>query len=248
MSRRKPERLDRLLSNLGYGSRKSVGHWVKEGIITVDGRLAKSVSQKVLAESVRIEGEPLDHPDGLTLIYHKPTGSVCSHKETGILIYADFPERWSDRKPPLSSVGRLDKETSGLLLLTDDGHLNHHLTSPKHHISKTYAVSLDSPLSGNEQEIFASGSLMLEGDEKPCLPAEMRALSEREATLILHEGRYHQVRRMFAAVGNRVTTLTRTHIGALSLDETDLAPGTYQTIEPEALIKRVSPGEGEDIH
>ncbi len=79
MSRRKPERLDRLLSNLGYGSRKDVGHWVKEGLITVDGRLAKSVSQKVLAETVRIEGEPLDHPNGLTLIYHKPMGCVCSH-------------------------------------------------------------------------------------------------------------------------------------------------------------------------
>ncbi len=241
MSKRKTERLDRLLSNLGYGSRKDIGHWVKEGLITVDDRSAKSASQKVLAETVRIEGEPLDHPNGLTLIYHKPTGSVCSHKETGVLIYADFPERWSSRKPPLSSVGRLDKETSGLLVLTDDGHLNHHLTSPKHHISKTYAVRLDSPLSGNEQEIFAGGRLMLEGDERPCLPAEMKALGKKEATLVLHEGRYHQVRRMFAAVGNHVVTLTRTHIGALSLDETGLAPGEYQTLEPEALIERVSP-------
>jgi 16S rRNA pseudouridine516 synthase len=242
MSRSKTERLDRLLSNLGYGSRKDVGYWIKEGLISVDDQLAKSVSQKVTADSVRLEGEPLDHPDGLTLIYHKPTGSVCSHKEMGLLIYADFPERWGDRKPPLSSVGRLDKETSGLLILTDDGHLNHHLTSPKHHISKTYAVRLDSPLSGNEQEIFASGRLMLEGDEKPCLPADMTVSGEKEAVLVLHEGRYHQVRRMFAAVGNHVSTLTRTHIGALSLDETALTPGEYQSIEPEVLIKRVSPG------
>jgi 16S rRNA pseudouridine516 synthase len=241
MSKSKPERLDRLLSNLGYGSRKDVGYWVKEGLITVNDQPAKSVSQKVSVETVRIEGELLDHPDGLTLIYHKPTGSVCSHKETGVLIYADFPERWSGRKPPLSSVGRLDKETSGLLILTDNGHLNHHLTSPKHHISKTYTVRLDSPLSGNEQNIFASGTLMLEGDEKPCLPAEMTALNEHEAVLVLHEGRYHQVRRMFAATGNHVTALTRTHIGSLSLDETGLAPGEYQSIEPEALIKKISP-------
>jgi len=242
MGRSKTERLDRLLSNLGYGSRKDVGYWIKEGLISVDDQLAKSVSQKVTAESVRLEGEPLDHPDGLTLIYHKPRGSVCSHKEMGLLIYADFPERWADRKPPLSSVGRLDKETSGLLILTDDGHLNHHLTSPKHHISKTYAVRLDSPLSGNEQDIFASGRLMLEDDEKPCLPAEMTVSGEKEALLVLHEGRYHQVRRMFAAVGNHVSTLTRTHIGALSLDEVALAPGESQSIEPEVLIKRVSPG------
>lgn len=242
MSRSKTERLDRLLSNLGYGSRKDVGYWVKKGLITIDEQPAKSASQKVLAESVRVEGKPLDHPNGLTLIYHKPTGSVCSHKEMGLLIYADFPERWSDRKPPLSSVGRLDKETSGLLILTDDGHLNHHLTSPKHHISKTYAVRLDSPLSGSEQEIFTSGRLMLEGDEKPCLPAEMTFSGEKEALLVLHEGRYHQVRRMFAAVGNHVITLTRTHIGALSLDEVNLAPGAYRSIEPEMLIKRISSG------
>jgi len=243
MSNSKAERLDRLLSNLGYGSRKDVGYWIKEGLITVDDKPAKSASQKVVAADVRIEGEPLDHPNGLTMIYHKATGSVCSHKETGQLIYADFPERWSDRKPPLSSVGRLDKETSGLLIITDDGHLNHHLTSPKHHISKTYAVTLDQPLKGNEADVFASGKLMLEGDERPCLPAEMIVVGENEASLVLHEGRYHQVRRMFAAVGNHVTTLTRTHIGCLSLEETGVAPGEYQTIEPETLIKRVLPGQ-----
>jgi len=241
MSRGKPERLDRLLSNLGYGSRKDVGHWIKSGFITVDGKPATSASQKVNPESIRIEDKPLDHPNGLTVIYHKATGSVCSHKETGVLIYADFPARWSDRKPPLSSVGRLDKETSGLLILTDDGHLNHHLTSPKHHISKTYRATLDSPLSGREQKIFSSGTLMLEGDEQPCLPAEMIVLNEHEAVLVLHEGRYHQVRRMFAAVGNHVTALTRTHIGALSLEATELAPGEYQTIASDALIKKISP-------
>jgi len=241
MSKSKAERLDRLLSNLGYGSRKDVGYWIKEGLITVDEKPAKSASQKVIAADVRIEDEPLDHPDGLTVIYHKATGSVCSHKEAGLLIYADFPERWRDRKPPLSSVGRLDKETSGLLIITDDGHLNHHLTSPKHHISKTYAVTLDQPLKGNEGEIFASGRLMLEGDERPCLPAEMTVVGEKEATLVLHEGRYHQVRRMFAAVGNHVTALTRTHIGSLSLVDTGLAPGKYQTMEPESLITMVSP-------
>ena len=240
MSIAKTERLDRLISNLGYGSRKDVGHWIKAGLISVDGKPAKSAAQKVNPESIRIEDEPLDHPNGLTVIYHKATGSVCSHKETGLLIYADFPERWSDRKPPLSSVGRLDKETSGLLILTDDGHLNHHLTSPKHHISKTYRATLDSPLSGNEQNVFASGTLLLEGDERPCLPAEMTVINDHEATLVLHEGRYHQVRRMFAAVGNHVTALSRTHIGALSLEATGLAPGEYQTIETDALIKIVS--------
>ncbi|MDQ7000244.1 MAG: pseudouridine synthase [Mariprofundus sp.] len=239
---RKTERLDKLLANLGYGARKDVRHWIREGWITVDGKPATSPSQKVVPQQVRLEGAELDHPDGLTIIYHKPLGSVCSRKEDGRLIYADFPARWIDRKPPLSSVGRLDKETSGLLIVTDDGQLNHQLTSPKQHISKTYAVILDHPLEGNEVEIFASGSLMLEDEDKPCLPAELSIINTTEVSLVLHEGRYHQVRRMFAAVGNHVSALTRTHIGALSLQETGLAAGTYQTLTASELMQMIAPG------
>ena len=237
----KTERLDKLLSNLGYGSRNDVRHWIKQGLITVDGVAANSAALKVLPSQVLLEGEPLDQPDGLTLIYHKPVGSVCSHKEEGKLIYEDFPERWLRRKPPLSSIGRLDKETSGLLILTDDGHLNHCLTSPKRHISKTYIVTLAEPLSGNETELFASGRLMLEGEEKPCLPAEFTVQNERQASLTLHEGRYHQVRRMFAAVGNHVTKLVRSGIGELSLAATGLQSGEYRSVEPDALMAMICP-------
>ncbi len=233
------ERLDKLLSNLGYGARKDVRYWIKRGWITIDGRPASSPAEKVFADQVLLEGKKLDHPDGLTVIYHKPVGNVCSRKESGCLIYDDFPTRWIDRKPPLSSVGRLDKETSGLLIITDDGQLNHQLTSPKKHIPKTYQVWLDRPLNGHEVERFAQGALLLEGDDKPCLPAELTIINEHEATLTLHEGRYHQVRRMFAAVGNHVTQLIRTHIGALSLQETGLAPSAYQTTTPEALLTKV---------
>jgi 16S rRNA pseudouridine516 synthase len=231
------ERLDKLLANLGYGARKDVRHWIKAGWITVDGKPATSPAQKVFADQVRLEGKELDHPDGLTIIYHKPLGAVCSRKESGCLIYADFPARWIDRKPPLSSVGRLDKDTSGLLIVTDDGQLNHQLTSPKRHISKTYAVTLHQPLDGSETARFASGTLMLEDDDRPCLPAELSIASETEAELILHEGRYHQVRRMFAAVGNHVTALTRTHIGALSLQDTALTAGKYKTTTPAELMR-----------
>ncbi len=239
---RKTERLDKLLSNLGYGVRKDVRHWIKEGWITVNGKPAFSPAQKVFSDQVLLEGVALDHPDGLTIIYHKPLGSVCSRKEDGRLIYANFPERWIDRKPPLSSVGRLDKETSGLLIVTDNGQLNHQLTSPKQHISKTYAVTLDKPVDTSEVERFASGALRLEGDDRPCLPAELSIfLDATEATLILHEGRYHQVRRMFAAVGNHVIALTRTHIGALSLQNTKLAAGEYNTTTTDELMDLVIP-------
>jgi 16S rRNA pseudouridine516 synthase len=236
----KKERLDKLLSNLGYGVRKDVAYWVKEGLITVDGKPAVSVAQKVLPDQVFLEGKPLDHPYGLTVIYHKPLGAVCSRKEDGRLIFEDFPERWIHRKPPFSCVGRLDKDTSGLLILTDDGQLNHQITSPKRHISKTYEVRLDGPLQGHETDLFASGKLMLENDDRPCLPAELTITGDQQASLVLHEGRYHQVRRMFAAAGNHVSKLERTHIGAMSLAATKLQSGAYLTLtanELMALIK-----------
>jgi 16S rRNA pseudouridine516 synthase len=237
----KAERLDKLLSNLGYGARRDVRGWIREGWITIDGEAAVSPAQKVRPEQVLLEGEPLDHPDGLTIIYHKPLGAVCSRKEEGRLIYADFPERWIDRKPPLSSVGRLDKETSGLLIVTDDGQLNHRLTSPKQHISKTYAVTLEQPLDGSEIARFASGTLMLEGDERPCLPAELEITSDTEALLVMHEGRYHQVRRMFAAIGNHVTALQRVGIGELMLTQTGLAAGEYRSIAADELMALIAP-------
>jgi 16S rRNA pseudouridine516 synthase len=235
----KLERLEKIMSRLGYGARKDVPHWIREGWLTVNGEKPKSASVKVYAGDVELDGQPLDHPFGLTVVYHKPLGTVCSRKEEGRIIFEDFPERWLGRKPPLSSVGRLDKETSGLLIVTDDGQLNHYLTSPKHHISKTYAVTLDSPLQGDEVEIFASGKLMLEADDKPCLPAELTITGESTAQVVLHEGRYHQVRRMFAAVGNHVTALERTHIGKLSLQSLSLKTGEYQAIENEMLKARL---------
>jgi len=236
----KVERLDRLISRLGYGSRSDVQAWLRQGLISVGGNPAKSPSLKVNPADVLIDGQAMDHPDGLTVIYHKPLDAVCSHRETGRLIYEDFPERWGCRKPALSSVGRLDKETSGLLILTDDGQLNHRITSPKKHITRTYAVSLHTPLTGNEAELFASGKLMLKEDDKPCLPAELTVIDEMHASLVLHEGRYHQVRRMFAAIGNHVTELTRSHIGALSLESTGLAPGEYKSTTPEDIMHLIT--------
>jgi 16S rRNA pseudouridine516 synthase len=236
----KQERLDRLLSRLGYGSRSDVQVWLRRGLVSVCGKPAKSPAQKVDPEDVLLEDQPLDHPCGLTLIYHKPLGAVCSHREDGRLIYEDFPAHWTARRPSLSGVGRLDKETSGLLILTDDGHLNHHITSPKHHISRTYDVLLQASLRGDEADILASGTLLLKGDDRPCLPAELTVIDAHHASLVLHEGRYHQVRRMFAALGNHVCALCRTHIGALSLADTGLASGEYTVTTPERLLGLLS--------
>lgn len=235
----KLERLEKIMSRLGYGARKHVPLWIREGWLTVNGERPKSASVKVFAADVQLDGEPLDHPDGLTVIYHKPLQTVCSRKEEGRIIFADFPERWLGRTPAVSSVGRLDKDTSGLLIVTDDGQLNHFLTSPKHGISKGYAVTLDRALTGDEVEKFAAGTMMLEADDKPCLPAELTITGEKTATLVLHEGRYHQVRRMFAAIGNHVTALERTHTGNLSLESLNLKPGEYTTVDSDKLKEMI---------
>ena len=206
------------IANLGYGSRKQVQWMFREGRITdADGEVLYA-DDKVEHEAIRIDGEPLDPPPGLTLLLHKPAGYTCSTKDQGRLVYDLLPERFRERSPLLSTVGRLDRDTSGLLLMTDDGALLHRIVSPKAKLDKVYEVQLAQDLRGDEAAIFASGSLLLESDDKPLLPAELEVLGPRQARLTLHEGRYHQVRRMFAAVGNHVAALHRSRVGGLGLD------------------------------
>jgi len=220
-------RLDKLLGSLGYCGRKEVSMLLREGIITHTENLPLKSDTKVSHDEILFEGEPLDPPAGMVILMHKPTGLVCSHDEgEGRLVYDLLPPRWRLRDPKISTVGRLDKETSGLLLLTDDGALLHRLTSPKHKVPKVYEATLDRPLNGNEAEIFASGTLMLNGEKTPCLPAKLTILDDTHVTLEITEGRYHQVRRMFAAVGNHVAALHRSSFGDLTLG--DLKAGEYR--------------------
>ena len=225
-------RLDRLLANMGYGSRREVQQLVRVGDVILDGQPADDADMKIaitpdLPARLSVRGAPLDPPPGLALMLHKPLGVTCSHKESGALVFDVLPARWRRRDPAISTVGRLDKETTGLLLLTDDGALLHRIISPKHHVAKRYVATLARPLAGTEAAQFASGTLMLEGENKPLAPAVLEPLSPTSARLIVTEGRYHQVRRMFAAVGNHVDTLHRDRIGALDL-AADLAAGEYR--------------------
>jgi 16S rRNA pseudouridine516 synthase len=222
-------RLDRLLANMGYGSRKEVQGLARAGLVVLDGAPLTNADQKIavtpdLAQRMTIQGRPLDPPIGMALMLNKPLGVTCSHKETGPLVYELLPQRWRIREPIISTVGRLDKETSGLLLMTDDGALLHRIISPKSHMPKRYRVTLDRDLAGDEGARFAAGDLMLEGEDKPLLPAALEVLGPKEALLTITEGRYHQVRRMFAAVGNHVLGLHRDRIGGLMLPA-DLEPG-----------------------
>jgi 16S rRNA pseudouridine516 synthase len=154
-------------------------------------------------------------------------------------VYELLPPRWRDRKPAISTIGRLDKETSGLLLLTDDGGFLHRVIAPKSNVTKRYRVTLARALRGDEVDVLASGTLMLDSEVKPLLPVVMEIVpgasqSEPVVAVTLTEGRYHQVRRMFAALGNHVSDLHRDRIGGLSLPGS-LAAGQYRILEPQEI-------------
>jgi len=165
----------------------------------------------------------------LLILLHKPVGYTCSTKDPGRVIYDLLPERFRLRDPLLSPVGRLDRETSGLLLMTDDGALLHRITSPKSHLAKVYEVALAEDLNGTEAEIFASGTLMLESEKTPLAPAILQCVEPRRALVTLVEGRYHQIRRMFAAVGNHVESLHRRSLGGLTLE--GLPAGQWRVLD-----------------
>jgi 16S rRNA pseudouridine516 synthase len=227
-------RLDRLLANMGYGSRREVQALVRHGQVLLDGAPVADAEMRLpvtpaLADRLSVSGARIDPPPGMALMLHKPLGVTCSHKEAGPLVYDLLPSRWRARDPAISTVGRLDKETSGLLLLTDDGALLHRIISPRRHVAKRYVATLARPLDGREGERFASGELMLDGEDKPLAPAALEPLSPTRARLTITEGRYHQVRRMFAAVGNHVEALHRDRVGGLDLPE-DLEPGAWSLL------------------
>jgi 16S rRNA pseudouridine516 synthase len=212
-------KLVKLIANLGYGSRKEVAWMFREGRITDAAGEVLYADDKVAHEQIYIDGEPLDPPVGLVLMMNKPLGATCSRKDQGRVVYDLLPPRYRVRDPSLSTVGRLDRDTSGLLLFTDDGALLHRIISPRAEVSKVYEATLAQDLRGDEAELFASGTLMLESETTPLAPARLEVIAPRLARLTVTEGRYHQVRRMFAATGNHVDALQRIAVGALQLDE-----------------------------
>lgn len=233
-------RIDQLLASMGYGSRREVEALCYADRVLLDGEPILDSGARVafegLRERITVDDEMLDPLPGMVVMLHKPLGTTCSHKESGALIYDLFPSRWMRRDPVLSSVGRLDKETTGLLLLTDDGKLLHKIISPKQHVPKVYLATLARPLCADAIAQFASGTLMLEGETTPLLPSELEILSETTARVTLHEGRYHQVRRMFAALGNHVNALHREAVGGLHLPK-DMKPGDYRLLSAEEIAR-----------
>lgn len=201
-----------------------------------DGRLTAADGTPLTAESrldhgdVRLDGESLDPAPGMVLMLNKPFGYTCSTSDPGRVVYELLPERFSRRNPVLAPVGRLDRDSTGLLLMTDDGALLHRITAPRSHVPKTYEVTLARPLTGEEGAMFASGTLMLRSETTPLAPAVLDVIEPCKARITIVEGRYHQIKRMFAAVGNHVEQLHRAAVGGLGLG--DLASGKWRLLTP----------------
>lgn len=226
-------KLLKLIANLGYGSRKEVTAYFQRGRITdIHGAVLEPDSD-VRWEEVRFAGEPLDPPAPFTLLLNKPVGYTCSTTDPGPVVYDLLPPRFRLRSPKLATVGRLDKDTTGMLLMTDDGALLHKIVHPKTHVPKVYEAILARELSGDEVQLFASGTLMLESEKDPLAPATLEVLDARHARLTLTEGRYHQARRMFAAAGNHVLALHRSRMGGLTLGE--LPSGQWRPLSADDL-------------
>lgn len=224
-------KLIRRLANLGYGSRKDVTRLLRRGrVVDEEGRrLGPKDSDP--GGALRIDGEPMDARPGLVVLLAKPRGLVCSRDEPGQrTVYEALPPRFLARSPSLSPVGRLDKDSSGVLLFTDDGPLLHRLTHPRRHVPRHYTAQLDRDIDDAALARLRDGSIMLRGETRPVRPAEVRRTDARTVQIVLHEGRYHQVRRMLAAVGNHVVGLHRDQLGPVTLG--DLAEGAWRTLDP----------------
>ena len=213
-------RADQLLSRFGYCSRREAPTWVKRGRLAVNGEVMLDPTKRIDPAQTSVDGDPVEFPHGVLVAFHKPVGCVCTHEagETET-IYDILPSSWIGRIPAVTTVGRLDKDTSGLLIVTDDGSLVHRWTSPKKHVEKVYEVECDSDIPPASVAEFASGKLILRSETAPCLPATLEITGDRTAKITLVEGRYHQVKRMFASQGCTVTKLHRTRIGNLTLGE-----------------------------
>ena len=228
------ERLDKLLCSQSNLTRSEAGRAIRSGRVTVDGKVCRQAAQKVNPDTqmVAVDGKVLGYAAYVYWMLNKPAGILCVSRDPKAPTVVDLlpPEA---RRKGLFPAGRLDKDTHGMVLITDDGDFAHRMLSPRHHIPKTYHARLDKPLPADTAERFAAGILLEDGTA--CKPAQMRVLEEGEtplAEIVLVEGKYHQIKRMFAAVGCHVDWLKRVKMGGLALDES-LAEGECRLLTAE---------------
>lgn len=227
-------RLSQILFSQGFGTRRDCADLILSGRVRVGGSVADDPDASVPTEGLvfEVDGQAWLHRDKALVLLHKPPGYECSQKprhHPSVMSLLPAPLRRRGVQP----IGRLDEDTTGLLLLTDDGSLIHRLTSPRRHVAKVYEVHTRHPLDEAQLQRLRSG-VVLDDDPKPTQPAQAEAVAPRHLRLTLTEGRYHQVKRMLAAVGNRVDALHRSAFGPWQLPD-DLAAGRWCWADPEAL-------------
>ncbi len=244
-------RLDRLLSQSGHGSRSQVRHIIRSGRVSLGGQLLSDPGFLLDDEAmnqVRLDGQPVVFHRHLHLMMNKEAGLVTAHRDARhVTVVSQLPDHWKNRR--LSPVGRLDRDTTGLLLLTTDGQLNHRLTSPRWQVWKTYQVQYSGPLLQQEAVDRFEAGLVLSAQQQ-LLPARLTVLAGHQALLSLQEGKFHQVKRMFEALGRQVIRLHRTQLGPLALDP-NLAAGHYRSLSPSevaALYAAVALNGSGDAH
>lgn len=220
-------RLDKFICDCTELTRSQAGKVIRQGLVTVDQQLCKQPATQVKAkQQIELDGELLQIIGLRYFVMHKPAGYVCSTDDPDHnTIFALMDEPMQSR---LHTVGRLDLDTTGLLLITDDGQWSHQISSPKHECAKTYRAWLADPVDASAIALFEAG-VMLNGEKHPTKPAQLEIVTPQECLLTIHEGRYHQVKRMFAAIGNKVVKLHREQIGSFKLGD-DLAEGEYREL------------------
>ena len=233
-------RLDKLLTDTGRWSRKEARTLIRQGRLAVDGETERQFDRKVDPEQVTVivDGQPVFWSAHVYLMLHKPEGYLSATEDARDPTVLDLvPADW--RRPGLAPVGRLDKDTTGLLLLTDDGPLAHQLLSPRHHVDKVYLAQVEGTGTMTDCEAFAQGILLEDGTQ--CRPAKLELLGEGLCRVTVHEGKFHQVKRMLASRGLPVRRLKRLAMGPLTLDES-LAPGDLRplTTSEVALLQRAA--------
>lgn len=229
-------RLDKLLANMGYGSRKEVKQLLKEKAVTVDGIVVKDAAMKVDPEKqdVSVYGERVIYTEFIYLMMNKPPGVISATEDRYDETVIDLLDPLAQHFKPFP-VGRLDKDTEGLLLITNDGNLSHNLLSPKKHVPKTYYATIDGIVTETDIEAFRQGVELDDGYvTKPGELVILKSGDISEIELTIQEGKFHQVKRMFEAVGKKVTYLKRLSMGSLVLDEA-LELGDYRELTEEEL-------------
>ena len=229
------ERLDKVLASQNIGSRKESGALIRRGVVTVNGQVVRQADSKVDPEqdAIAVEGQALHFQRYSYIMMNKPAGVLSAARDARQETVLDLlpPEL---KRRGLFPAGRLDRDTEGLLLITDDGDFAHRMLAPKSHVYKLYVAELDLPATQEDVRAFAAG---VELSDRICLPAELRLLDATRVQVQICEGKFHQVKRMFAAVGHPLTALKRLEIGGVRLDEA-LAEGEFRPLT-EAELKHL---------